>query len=314
MRMAVIYNPSSRRGTHTAARVREALARLDSGAAARWLELREVAALPLDCERVVCIGGDGTINAVASSLERSGASCPLAVIPAGTGNNLARGLGLPLETRAAVRLAVAGSSLRAIDGIAYEAADGGERRLIVQTSALGFPAEIAAQYDRLRRHRLFRLAARPTGPYVYRLLALLGLVAQKRRERRGEPPLVVSLKLPGEHLEESVFAVFIGNERSLGGNFHPCPKAVPDDGQLDICMIRAGTGEAYLRVFRRVARGAHLDLERTVVYRQTPGPVEIDLSSPLPLLADGDLWVRSDRYRLEVLPRRFRIVVPGTTS
>jgi diacylglycerol kinase family enzyme len=114
--------------------------------------------------------------------------------------------------------------------------------------------------------------------------------------------------MPGETIDEKTFAVFIGNERSLGGNFFPCPRAEVDDGKLDLCLVRAGTGASYFDLFRRIARGDHLALERTVVYRQTPGPLEIGLSKPSPFLADGDLWVTSNRFVLRMLRHRFEVI------
>jgi diacylglycerol kinase family enzyme len=180
--------------------------------------------------------------------------------------------------------------------------------VVIQTAALGFPAKVAWRYAALRQHSVFRHLARPAGPYVYQLLAYLGLATQKRRERRDENLLQVKCTLPGEPFEETVFAIFIGNERSIGGNFHPCPLAEVDDGQLDLCFVRAGTGQSYLELFRALTRGEHLALNETIVYRQTQGPVELELSLPCSFLADGDLWVKDKRFRLEVLPRRFEVV------
>jgi diacylglycerol kinase family enzyme len=173
---------------------------------------------------------------------------------------------------------------------------------------MGFPAEIASLYDGLRKRRAFRWLLRPTGPYAYRIIAFLGLAWQKCLEKRGRNLLEVRLSLPGETIEETVFAVFIGNERSLGGNFIPCPLAEPDDGLLDVCLVRAGTGTSYLRLFSKIVRGCHTDLEQVVLYRQSAGPLELRLSSPTPFLVDGDLWVRSAMYRVEVLPQELQVV------
>jgi diacylglycerol kinase (ATP) len=304
----LVHNTASRRGKLTLRRVQAALERPEWAAwrGIRSLPLRDLTSVREAPERVIVLGGDGSINAAAEWLVGRGASAPLAILPAGTGNNLARGLGIPLGTEDALGVALRGSRARPLDAIAYRGREDRER-LIVQTSALGFPAEIAWRYDALRRHSLFRLLAAPAGPYVYRVLALLGLRDQKRRERRGDVP-GIRCAMPGETIEERAFAVFIGNERSLGGNFIPCPRAEVDDGKLDLCLVRAGTGASYLDLFRRIARGEHLALERTVVYRQTAGPVEIQLSKPAPLLADGDLWVTSDRFTLRVLERRFQAI------
>lgn len=307
---ALVHNPKARIGRRTLERVlrrsRELTAPEDS--VPRIIALNELDSVEKLPERMLVLGGDGTVNAVAEWMWRRGDCCPLGLIPAGTGNNLARGLDIPLELDEALQLAMEGTSLRAIDVIAYTGSDQDRTRIIVQTSALGFPARMAALYDSLRKNSLLRWILRPTGAYAYRIIAFLGLAWQKHRERQGRSLLKVRISFPGESLEETVFAVFLGNERSLGGNFIPCPEAKMDDGLLDICLVRAGTGARYLRLFREIVRGNHTRLERTVVYRQTPGPITVELSSPSPFLVDGDLWVRSDCYRLEVLPRRLQVV------
>jgi len=336
----IVHNPGSRRGRDVAAVVRRILAESeDAGAAdssgdaiaavrAEFVSITDLDRQEAPSGRVVAIGGDGTINAALSWLHSRGADRPLGIVPSGTGNNLARGLGLSLDAETAARLALAGSETRRIDGVVYQAvedgaehgdagetggAPAGRDRLIVQSGALGFPAQIGARYDALRRHRVFRFLAAPLGPIVYVLLALVGLVGQKLREWSGDPLLEVrcrfrDLDVDERSVVERAFAVFVGNERTLGGGFVPCPRAEFDDGRVDLCIVRAGTGASYLGLFRRVLRGTHLDLADTVIYHQTRGPVELELSAPAGFLADGDIWIESDRYRLTVLPGRFAIV------
>ena len=309
----LLHNPGSKKGARVARRVR---ARLAGGGdegrpEIRWVALKDLAAQEDLPGRILAVGGDGTVNAAAQWLLDREADCPLAIVPAGTGNNLARGLAIPLDTESALRVALAGERRRALDAIVYSADSDGRRRVMIQTAAVGFPADIASRYDALRRRALPRLLLAPAGPYIYRLLALAGLARQRGLERRGENLLDVRCRLPGEEIREKVFAVFIGNERSLGGNFHPCPRAEVDDGAVDLCFVRAGTGEGYLKLFQRVVRGEHLALEKTVLYRQSKGPIEIELSAPSTLLADGDLWVTGCHYRLEVIPGRFGVIIPA---
>lgn len=268
-------------------------------------ELRDVREPP---ERVIAVGGDGTVNAAVSWLVARGWDCPIAIVPAGTGNNLASGLGLPFSPRAALELALRGQRTRVVDGFAYEADDDPAVRYVVQTSALGYPAEMAGWYDYLRRRAVLKTLIRPLGSAVYRLIGISGLVREKIRERLGRKPLEVIADLPGERLELAVSAIFLANERSLGGDFIPCPRARFDDGLADLCLVRARAGVPYLKLFRSISRGEHLAFEQAVVYRQTPGPLELRLSSPSPFLVDGDIWTCADRYRVEVRPALFRIV------
>ena len=312
----ILHNPGSRRAARAARDLRALLSSAGStaGRSFRWVAIRDLGELEAIPERMIIVGGDGTINAAATWLESRGESCPLAVIPAGTGNNLARGFGIPLKLEEALKIALHGREIRPLDAVLYHAGSaragaGGGKRLMVQIAALGFPADMAGVYDRLRRNAAFRFLAAPAGTHVYRIIGLAGLIARRRLEKTGKDVLHVRLDLPDEHIEEPALALLFCNAKSLGGNFFPGPLARVDDGLLDICLIRAGTGMGHLKLFRRVAKGTHLSLEAAVIYRQTRGPVDVELSAPGRLLADGDLRVESSRYRFEVLPGRFEVVV-----
>ncbi len=131
---------------------------------------------PVDCD-------PATANAAVSWLVSRGWECPIALVPAGTGNNLASGLGIPLASEAALEIALRGRRLRALDAFAYRAGDDPSVRYIVQTSALAYPAEMAGWYDSLRRRAVLRALLRPLGSGVYRLVGICGLVREKLRER-----------------------------------------------------------------------------------------------------------------------------------
>lgn len=310
----VLHNPRSRQGRRAARRVRVVAERspVESARHLQWVSLQELASLETRPERLLVLGGDGTVNATVTLLFEKQWDTPIAVLPSGTGNNLARGLNLPLDPVQAFRIAVTAEGTRGLDAVLFSSrGDEFDRRLMVQTAALGFPAEIAARYDALRQRPWFRTLFAPLGPHVYRLLALVGLSDQKRREREGRDLLEARVQLPDEQLDETVLAVFIGNDRSLGGNFLPCPRAAVGDGLVDLCLVRAGTGTSYLRFFQKVISGRHLDLEDVVVYRQTPGPVKIQLSRSGPLLIDGDIHFETASFEVDVLPQRFQVFATG---
>jgi diacylglycerol kinase (ATP) len=106
-----------------------------------------------------------------------------------------------------------------------------------------------------------------------------------------------------------VLAVFVGNDPTLGGGFHPCPRASLDDGLLDLCIVRSSGGTPLLPLLQSVGRGDHLALARDVEYRQTRGPIAISFSRPTPFLADGDIWLSSTAYVVEVVPGALPVVV-----
>ena len=309
--LLIVENRASRRGKRVAAALRRQLEERSSAASVEWATISRLGDAGTPERRVLAVGGDGTVNAVASWLEERRQRLPLGIVPAGTGNNLARGLGIPLDTDLACRVALESEETAPLDALAYTDGAAGAARLMIQAGALGFPADVALRYDRLRRNPAFRFVAAATGTYIYLALALTGVARQRWRERRGLPHLNIRCEIDGETLDEDILALFIGNEKSLGGGFLPCPRARVDDGKIDLCVVRAGSGRSYLRLLARVSRGEHVDLDDCIVYRQTAQPVEMRLSRPAPFLADGDLWLHDDRYRLEVLPGRFDIVVDG---
>src|SRR6478609_7616343 len=155
--IVVLVNPSSGRGRGAAAAARavehlEALAdevRVLVGASVddtRRLAVEAVASRP---RALVVVGGDGTLSSVLDAVV--GSDVPIALVPAGTGNDLARALGLPFEASdaasAAAELAVRGRP-RAIDVGEIESSSGTRRFLTV--AAIGFDAHVAERTNRLR--------------------------------------------------------------------------------------------------------------------------------------------------------------------
>jgi len=330
----VVTNQRSRRGGRLAQRVRSWLDRREDAGADRSaadrsatdengpVGFRDLATFTAETDphavpqRVVAVGGDGTHTAVLETLWRLELDPLVGIVPAGTGNNLATGLGLPLDTTAACAIAFESSASLRIDVFPYGAPGAAKRRLIVQSGSFGFPAEITARFDRLRQSRAFRVVARPLGTSIYKLLAFCGLAAQKRREARGEV-LAVRCTFPradGSELaiEENVIAVFVHNEPTIGGGFVPCPDARVDDGLADICVLRAGTGRSYLELFRLVGKGRHIEEKDTTIYESTPGPLRLEFSTATPFVADGDIHECLRNYEVDVVPRRFAIVVPAS--
>ncbi|MGE4618520.1 MAG: acylglycerol kinase family protein, partial [Planctomycetota bacterium] len=103
----------------------------------------------LTTDRAVIVGGDGTVNLGLSWLKSSGLDVPVALVPAGTGNNLARGLGIPIEPAKAIELAFCTEETRCIDSVqlTYDEKTTG---MMLQVAAAGMPALVAQRFDRLR--------------------------------------------------------------------------------------------------------------------------------------------------------------------
>lgn len=306
-RWVVVHNPGARRGRRVLRAVHRMLSAHSIAVEIRFVSIQDLDACPPNPARVIVVGGDGTFNLTASWLHATNCHAPLAIIPAGTGNNLATGLDLPRRTSEALALAFGGTATRPLDAMVFTSDE--TQTLMVQSAAFGFPAAVADHYDHWRRRSVLRSLGKFVGTHVYRYLALLRLATERRRARRGEDTISLICRLDDEELEVTVLAVFLGNERTLGGNFVPCPHARVDDGKVDLCLIRHGPRTPYFALFRAMSTGRHLEHGDHVLYRQTTQSMELEFDREVPLLVDGDIKTAAKQYRVDILPGRFQIFV-----
>lgn len=161
---------------------------------------------------VVAIGGDGTINEVGRAL--IGTEMPLGVVPAGSGNAFARALNLPLDPAKACRAFIQ-PEIRKLDvGRVGNA-------LFFSTAGIGLDAEIAHRYANRTGRRGFL-------PYL--VLTALSLLSYR--------PQVFRLKLDSnDEIERTPLFVAIANMPDFGGGATIAPRAMPDDGFLDVCVF-----------------------------------------------------------------------------
>ncbi len=310
----LLHNRGSRRAD-AARTATEALA--NSEAAQRGLELHWVEITDLDSidwapARLIAMGGDGTVNAAASWIAgHSEERRPqLAIVPAGTGNNFARDAGLPLDPVDAMRLALSGEHTRVLDLLRFEELDSEQIVFALQSGSIGFPAQVAQRYDVLRRYRLFRWLSAPFGQYVYRWIGAALLVVHVTAQLLGRRGMHATVSFDGETLKSELLALFVNNERSLGGDFFPCPDADPADGIVDLCLLRRGPVQRYPGLFKAVCRGNHVGRYEEAVYRRGDGVIDVELDREMPLLIDGDLPMTPKRLRATLLPAHLSLVTP----
>jgi diacylglycerol kinase family enzyme len=232
---------------------------------------------------VMVCGGDGTVRAVLTVLAGSGV--PLAVLPAGTGNLLARNLGLPVDDLdAAIDIALGGMD-RAIDVGRLEPTDpqGPHERFAVM-AGVGLDAAIM-------RDAPEKVKARFGWP-AYVLSAL-------RNVRR--PGVRMRLTIDGGRpVQTRAQTIVVGNLGKLPAGVELLPEAVPDDGVLDVAVIASRGLLDYARILGRVAtRRGHVD-HRFLTYRGKH--IEVLLPSPQPRQVDGDLLDPSLSLVVEIEP------------
>jgi diacylglycerol kinase (ATP) len=219
-----------------------------------------------DCGLVVVAGGDGTANCALNALSARLHEIVFGLIPMGTGNDLARTLGLPRgDPAGAARVVVEGRE-RDID---LGRATGPEReRLFANACMGGFPVEVNQAIGGELKKRL--------GPAAF---WVGGAKAAARLDR-------TMVTMNGVALDDCV-AVGVGNGRTCGGGIEMWPTAIPDDGILNGCALAAANRSAGLMLAARLRAGAHEALESV---ETVTGPrIEITSDPDVELNVDGEL-------------------------
>ena len=241
-------------------------------------------------ELVVAAGGDGTVSGVADGLV--GSPVPLGIIPLGTANVLARELGIPVELEAACQLLAGAHDLAEVDAMRV-----GDHAYFTQVG-VGIDSLMIRDTTTEHKRRFGRVAYLWTacGP-------LLGF--QPRRFR-----LTIDGKEP--RLTRAT-QVLVANCGMLGQPpFRWGPDIRPDDGRIDLCVIRARHLFNYVALAWHVLLGQHRR-DRNVRYEVVERAVKIEASRPLPVQADGEI-IGDTPVEVTLVPRAVRVIVPRAES
>jgi diacylglycerol kinase (ATP) len=232
---------------------------------------------------VVSLGGDGTINEVVNGM--AGSTKSLGIIPAGSGNDFIKSVGIPRKPIQALQTLLDGVG-RTVDIGTVRCAkskEGGgnfEPRLFVNGVGIGFDAAVAA------RTREIRFLS-GTALYVLAVLQTLG---------KYTPP-DFTIQFDGSSRRAKGLLIAVGNGRCAGGGFYLTPDAKVDDGLLDICSVADKNILQILRLMPRVMRGKH---------HNVPG-VKFFQEKRLTVFAEEQFYVHADGEIVGVNVRRVEI-------
>ena len=190
-------------------------------------------------DRIVAVGGDGTVQEIINGMLAAGAGASLGIVPTGSGNDLARSLGLPRDPAVAWSTAV-GRSERSLD-LALASSRAG-KRWFGSAAGIGFDAQVAATMVRRRRWQSSRAGY------------LLSTLAELRRFDNRE----IELTVDGVRSTRTVLFVAIANGEFYGGGMRIAPGASTDDGLLDICIVGDISRATALRQLANLYRGTHV--------------------------------------------------------
>jgi diacylglycerol kinase (ATP) len=234
---------------------------------------------------VVAVGGDGTAHAALQAV--AGTTTPLAVIPAGTGNDLALALGIPRDPVAAARAAA--EDLVAGDVRTIDAGRTGDRWWAT-VLCCGFDSAVTDRANRL---------SWPRGRRRYDV-AILAELAQLR-------PREIVLVLDGESTTVPVTLIAVGNTSWYGGGMKVCPGADPSDGLFDVTVVGPLTRLELVRQRPKLTAGTHIENAAVTVHRAA----RVELTSPgVTTYADGEPVAPLPAVA-ECVPGALRIVGTG---
>jgi diacylglycerol kinase (ATP) len=207
---------------------------------------------------VVAVGGDGTVNEIASAI--AGSETVMGILPYGSGNGLSRFLDIPMDTEAAIKN-LNNWHVEAIDA----ATANGE--WFFNMAGMGFDAHISEVFS----HH----AKRGFSSYVRSTL----------HEIANYKPDTYTIIIDGAEYQREAFMLSLANSSQYGNNAHVSPKASVQDGLLDVCIIKPFPlwrfPEMGIRMFTKTAEGSkYVEIIRgkhIIIKRDKPGPMHLDV-------------------------------------
>ena len=231
---------------------------------------------------IVAWGGDGTANEVASALAFQDAV--MAIVPTGSGNGLARELGISLRPERAIATAT-----RGIDHTIDVGELGG--RLFVNLAGVGLDASVASLFD--------RLTGRGWPRYVQATLStVFSYIAE-----------AYTITVGGETFEDRALIVALANGRQYGNGAVIAPHAKLDDGLLDLVLVGPLSALQVLGAVRRLFNGTIDQVPE--VRTRTSRSITISAAQPILFHVDGEVAQGTESLTATVHPGALRIRVPG---
>jgi YegS/Rv2252/BmrU family lipid kinase len=240
-------------------------------------------ALAEGCELIVAVGGDGTMNEVATALV--GTDAIFGLVPCGSGDGLGRHLGIHGSVSRALGILVNGRAHRIDTGMADE-------HPFFTAAGIGFEAEIAQRFNQLQRRGFARY------------------LSTSARALRQSRPQSYTISTPAGAEQVRAFTLTATNASQYGNNARIAPDALVDDGMIDLCTVPP------VGFFNAMPLAMHL-------FRGTIGRVSgvsirrgdrfvVDRPSPGLLHTDGEVHEAGIRVVFTVRPASLRIMVPKT--
>jgi diacylglycerol kinase (ATP) len=233
---------------------------------------------------IIGVGGDGTINEIARPLVNE-KDVTVGIIPAGTGNDFIQILGFPnrfedKDWDIFFEKNVAAMDTGSCNGIMF-----------LNGMGLGFDAQVAAE----NYTEPGKVKKGGKHKYIWHIVKTLLFFREKR--------MIVNTE-NGRH-ETDCFINTIAIGRRFAGGFLLTPKAIANDGLLDVCSIKRLSLPERFAILLKVPRGAHAD-DKRVNYYQTSG-IDLEFTEEVPFHVDGELYF-AKKFEVSILPGALKMI------
>lgn len=231
----------------------------------------------------VAVGGDGTVNEVSRGLINKNKGT-LGIIPGGTGNDMAKSLGISLEPKEALEALCRGLK-RDMD---IGNANGYN---FLNIASVGFDAEVVINNVRIKKIIKSGIS--------YAISVIYTLISFKKKK--------IKINIDGKVLEDEIILLAVGNGRYYGGGMEILPMAKVDDGFFDICII-SGLGKIKtLFLFPSIFKGNHIKYKKYVkIYKAKS--VQVNIEEGIYLNIDGDVLPKQKEIKFSVEDKKLNVV------
>jgi len=294
-RIGLIINPTSGKGRGAAIGAEVAVHLQNAGhevvdlsdATATSARDRALAAIASGLDVLAVTGGDGMVNLGVNIC--AGSDTVLAIVPAGTGNDIARALGLPVRDPIAAAAVIATGTVRTIDA---------GRNTDVNGVSRWFAGVLGAGFDSVVNERA-NTWAWPRGRMRYNLAIARELPVFK--------PIPYVVEVDGVRQDTQAMLVAVANGPSYGGGMMVCPDASFDDGLFDVLVVHQISTFEFLKIFPKVFSGKHVGHPAVQILRGKEVRLE---ASGIVSYADGERFVPLP-VTCQNVPGALRVLVPG---
>lgn len=237
-----------------------------------------------DFSNFIAVGGDGTIHYMANIL--AGTEKNLGIIPAGSGNDIAVNLALPFDIKTCCRAIKKGVTKRLDLGLINN------KHYYLCIAGSGFDSEV----NDLANNTRFPVK----GPLKYSYSVYKTLITFKSK----------MFLINCNNEERKIFGMMVAasNLPSYGGGMKITPDADPEDGLLDICIIKRMSKIHFVKVFPKVYEGTHVGDEKVEIFRTSS--LTMDSEYPFSVFADGE-YICKLPATFKVASKKLRFIVNG---